>query len=167
MTLEEIVEIIRNRHFTNPPARPDQVEEARSRGIAEPLLDLFRLADGAYVGDGDDFRAPGEKRFRFRFRIPRLAELKSAADFGYGSEESPMRERLKSWWPFLDYGDGNFLGMTDAADGFRIVDLFHETVGEPGSHAVIAPTLEHLLSELLRYGEVYWLDDRCAGKDRI
>lgn len=46
-----------------------------------------------------------------------------------------------------------------ANSGSRIINVFHETVGEPGSHEIVANSMADLLERLLRRDGVYWFDD--------
>lgn len=157
MDLADIVSHIAAADFTYPPASAEDLTAARSRGIPDSLLDLFRLADGLYVIPGEDFLAPNGQGFRFK--IPRLREIETVAEAGFFPSRSSMARSLSGWWQFLDYGDGNWVGMTDSEDRGRIVDLFHETIGMPGYHAVIANSLEEFLELLLERQSVYWLGE--------
>lgn len=157
MDLPDIVSRIGAADFIYPPTSAEDLNAARVRGIPDSLLELFRLVDGLYVIPGDDFLAPNGQSFRFK--IPRLRQIESVAEAGYCPSHSPMVRRLERWWQFLDCGDGNWVGMTDSEDHCRIVDLFHETIGAPGSHAVIADSLERFLELLLEHQGMFWLGE--------
>ena len=126
MTIEELVSEIAASGFAHPPAPEPLIDRAKARGIPEAILDLYRCANGLYVVDGSFFPAPDGRRYRFM--VPKIEDIHSVAEYGFASDESPLVNRMKNWWQFFDCGDGNWVGMTDGDDGFRIVDLFHETI---------------------------------------
>lgn len=163
-TLQQTVDRLSGIGFINPQADPAAVVVAQQRGVPEPLLELYRIANGMFLVEGDDFRAPNGKRYRFM--IPPLENLQSVAQFGFADDDSPLFPRLENWWQFFDYGDSNWVGITDAEDGLRIVDLFPETVGEPGSHTVIADSIEEFLWQI-NSGKPYWLDAAFEGRGSI
>jgi hypothetical protein len=158
LTLADLVARIREDHFAFPPANKSNLDAACKRNIPEALLDFYRLCDGAFIGDGDDFG--DTKGRRYRLRIPPLAKLATTQSYGYIFDDSPFYETSAQWWQIVDYGDANWLAFdASSQSGSAIIDLFHETVGEPGTHEIVADSMTDLLDRLLRRDGVYWFDD--------
>ncbi|MEQ1830608.1 MAG: SMI1/KNR4 family protein, partial [Pirellula sp.] len=156
--LENVVARVRDGHFAFPPVNDSEVEAARNRSVPEALLDFYRLCDGALIGDGDDIGDPNGRRYRLM--IPRLADLNTTQSYGYIFDDSPLYEASAKWWQIVDYGDSNWLAFDASSNsGSAIIDVFHETVGEPGSHDIVANSMADLLERLLRRDGVYWFDD--------
>lgn len=157
-SLLEAVEELRRRHYANSPALTLEIEIARKRRVPEELLDFYSLCNGALLGEGHDFRAPDGRWFRLS--IPALLDLKCAKEFGYISSHEPLYEQSANWWQIADYGDGNWLALDATNEGKgRIIDLFHETVGETGFQMVVATSLIDLLKRLLSADGVFWFED--------
>jgi hypothetical protein len=156
--LTDAVARIRQEYYAWPPAIDSELDIARRRGVPEALLKFYSLCNGAFIAKGTDF--PGPDRRRYRFSIPPLRDLTCAQDEGYISESQPLFDSSADWWQLVDYGDGNWLAVdaTPAGNG-RIIDLFHETVGEVGEQAIVATSIVDLLTRLLDAMEVYWLDE--------
>lgn len=95
--------------------------------------------------------------------MPPLAELQTVAQEGYAPDDSSMLDQLREWWGFLDCGDGDWIALTGPAEGFRVVDVFHETAGQPGYHKIVSPDLLTFFNALLDRGEVFWLDEDFVG----
>ena len=157
-SLADLVKRIREKHFAYPPADRTEINSARVRGVPEDLLALYALCDGALIGDGDDFSDP--KGRRYRLRIPALADLTTTQSYGYIFEDSPLFNQSAKWWQMVDYGDANWLAVDGSSNvNGGVIDIFHETVGELGSHERVANSLPDLLDRLLRCDGVYWFDD--------
>jgi|GEM_PF-5070955 len=156
------LETIRRKHFARPPASLEDLQAAEARGVPEPLLHVYRQMNGAFLCSGEDFRAPNGQQFRFR--IPACTEIRMVWDNGYCCRKSPLESRLKQWPAFLDDCDGNWVALSEADDGHRVIDIFHETAGEPGSHKVISPDLATFLMLLLKSNQAFWLDSPSTGK---
>ena len=158
-SLQVSVERIRENHFAFPPATQDELDAARARGVPNELLAFYALCDGAFIGDGDDFADPNGRRFRLM--IPRLKHLITTQSYGYIFDDSPLFEQTSKWWQNVDYGDSNWLAFDGSSDfnAKKIIDVFHETVGEPGSHEIVADSMSDLLDRLLQRNDVYWFDD--------
>lgn len=159
LSLEIAVRSIRESHFAFPPATDNQLNSARTRGVPEELLAFYALCDGALIGAGNDFPSPIGRRFRLS--IPRLADLQTTQSCGYIHDRAPLYQESANWWQIVDYCDGNYLAFDASphANG-RIIDVFHETVGEPGWHTIVASSMSDLLARLLEHKGVYWFDDR-------
>lgn len=158
MTLNNIIGRIGEKYFVYPPAKSNDLNFAFSRGIPEELCSLYELCDGAFIGKGNDFTSPDG--LGYRLKIPRLAELQTTQSFGYISQDSPLYNQSKKWWQIVDYCDANWLAY-DACLGSngRILDLFHETVGEQESHDIVAYSLVDLLTRLCDHDGIYWFDE--------
>jgi hypothetical protein len=157
-TLENLVAQIREGHFALPPANESELDSARERNIPDALLDFYRFCDGAFIGHGDDFGDPSGRRYRLK--IPQLANLITTQSYGYIFDDSPLYEASAEWWQIVDYGDANWLAFDASSNpASAIIDVFHETVGEPASHEIVANSMADLLERLLRYDGVYWFDD--------
>ena len=141
--LNDYVTRLRATYYVAEPASTDTLSLAASKGIPEALIAFYRLCNGAYVGDGDDFRDPNGKEYRLR--IPPLDQLKSVQQQGYISDDSPFYDASSNWWQIVDYCDANWLAYDGADDHGRIIDIFHETAGQPGYHSVVAKSLADLL----------------------
>jgi hypothetical protein len=156
-----IVDRIRDAHFAFPPAATADVAAAHARGVPAELLEFYECCDGALISPGDHFKnflAPSGRRYRFR--IPRLSEIQTARAFGYIPEWSPLLERASQWWQIVNYGDADWLAYDATPNSHgSIIDLFHETVGDPGWHSIVAASLLDLLDRLCDSGGVYWLAD--------
>lgn len=153
------MERIRENHFAFPPANQNELDAARARSVPNELLAFYALCDGAFICDGDDFAAPNGSRYRLM--IPRLADLSTTQSNGYIFDDSPLYEQSAQWWQIVDYGDSNWLAFDGSSDSNsnKIIDIFHETVGEPDSHEIVADSMPDLLDRLLRRNDVYWFDD--------
>ena len=165
-TLEYLVARIRRTHFAFDPAQRYELDSAHRRGVPASLLDFYRLCDGAFICDGDDFADPIGRRYRLK--IPRLTDLKTTQSYGYIAKDSPLYQASVNWWQIVDYGDANWLAFdasTDSSSG--IIDIFHETVGKLYSHAIVANSMADLLDRLLQRGGVYWFDDDFKLRGRI
>jgi len=157
-SIEKSVQRIRNAYFAFAPATPGDLAAARVRSVPDALLEFYSLCDGAFIGNGSDFRDPNGRRYRLL--VPSLSELQTVQSFGYISVDSPLYEKSAQWWQIVDYGDVNWLAYDGTPDaGGRVIDIFHETVGEPGSHKIVASSLKDLLDRLVKRGGVYWFDD--------
>jgi len=158
LSLDELVQRIRDKQFGFPPAAHDEVCRAKRRGVPNGLLDFYVLCDGAYIGQGDDCSAPDGRRYRFE--IPRLCDIQTVQSYGFISVGAPLYAQSAQWWQIVDYGDGNWLAFDGApATNGRIIDIFHETVGDPVYHGIVAASLNDLLERLLTCEGVYWLAD--------
>lgn len=156
--LQDAVDRLREKYFAFPSADQNVIDDGRFRGVPEELLAFYALCDGAFIGDGDDFPDPSGRRYRLM--IPRLADLQTTQACGYISDESPLYDQSAGWWQIVDYGDGNWLAFDGSPDpNSRIIDIFHEPVGEPGWHDIVASSMPDLLDRLLERGGVYWFDD--------
>ena len=157
-TLDELVSRIRESHFAFPPASESAINSARSSNVPQDLLDFYIRCDGEPLCDGSDFSAPNGDRYRVK--IPRLIEFQTTQSHGYIFDDSPFYKQSANWWQIADYGDANWLAFDGNAETKgRIIDIFHETVGESGYHNVVALSLTDMLTRLLDRGDVYWLDD--------
>lgn len=157
-SIENSVQRIRNAYFAFAATAPGDLAAARVRGVPDALLEFYSLCDGAFIGNGSDFRDPNGRRYRLM--VPRLSELQTAQSFGYISVDSPLYEKSAQWWQIVDYGDSNWLAYDGTLDGGgRVIDIFHETVGDPDYHEIVASSLNDLLDRLLKQGDVYWFDD--------
>lgn len=157
-TVEDTVERIREVHFAFPPANENEIDSARKRSVPEELLNFFRLCDGAFIGNGDDFGDP--KGRRYRLMIPQLKDLGTVQSSGFIFDDSPLYEASAKWWQIVDYGDANWLAFDASSDSNScIIDVFHETVGERHSHEIVANSMAELLDRLLRHEGVYWFDE--------
>lgn len=164
--LENLVSRVRDEHFAFPPVSDREVEAARNRSIPEALLNFYRMCDGALIGDGDDFGAPNGRRYRLK--IPRLAELSTTQSSGFISDDSPLYEASAKWWQIVNYGDSNWLAFDASSNSIsRIIDVFHETVGEPGTHEIVANSMADLLDRLLRHDGTYWFIDDFRSQGSI
>lgn len=156
-TLVEAVKRIREVYFAFPPANKSDIDSARERGVPEELLDLFGLCNGAFIGNGDDFGDPNGRRYRLI--IPQLKDLRTVQSFGFIFDYSPLYEASAKWWQLLDYGDANWLAFAALSDSNScIVDVFHETVGELHSHAIVANSITELLDRLIQHKGIYWFE---------
>ena len=165
-SLSELVDCIRATYFAFDPASDADLKASADRGIPETLLALYRLADGAFLGDGDDFADPAGTRYRLM--IPRLADLQTTQQYGYVFDDAPYYGHTAKWWQIVDYGDANWLAMDATPNGNgRILDVFHETVGYDDEHDVVALNLTELLQRILDRGDVYWFDDDFQAHSRI
>ena len=154
--LEQAVERIRKKHFAFPAVESDKLAAARLCGVPKELLAFYGLCDGALIGNGDDFADPNGRRYRLK--IPRLSDLQTAQSQGYIFHSSPLFDVSGKWWQILDYGDANWLAFDASFDSHCIIDVFHETAGEPDTHAIVANSMVDLLDRLLRRDGVYWFD---------
>lgn len=155
-SLEHAVECIREKHYVFPAAEGDKLAAALLRGVPNELLAFYGLCDGAFIGNGDDFAAPNG--CRCRLKLPRLSDLQTVQSDGYISHKSSLYEASGKWWQILDYGDANWLAFDASSGSDHIIDVFHETVGELDSHAIVANSMVDLLDRLIRRNGVYWLD---------
>ena len=163
-SLSELVDRIRNTYFVFDPA--SETDLNADRGVPEMLLAFYRLADGALLGDGDDFADPAGSRYRLKF--PRLADLQTTQQYGYVFDDAPYYANTANWWQIIDYGDSNWLALDATPDGNgRILDVFHETVGYDDEHDVVALNLTELLQRVLDRHDVYWFDDGFQAHSRI
>ena len=165
-SLTHIVDRIRSTYYAFSPASDADVSAALDRGVPDALLDFYRLADGALLGDGDDFPAPtGE---RYRLLVPRIAEVETTQQYGFVDDDAPYYGHSENWWQFIDYGDSNWLAFDATPDGDgRILDVFHETVGYDDEHDVVALNLPELFLQILDRGDVFWFDDDFQAHSRI
>jgi len=155
--LDELVSRIRESHFAFPPASESAINSARLSNVPQELLEFYMKCDGALLCDGDDFAAPNGTRYRVK--IPRLVDLQTTQSHGYIFDASPFYALSANWWQIADYGDANWLAFDSTAETKgRIIDIFHETVGEPGYHNIVALSLTDMLTRLLDRGGVYWFD---------
>ena len=153
--IEHLVAKIRDEHFAFPGASSDDILLARSRGVPEEMLNFYSICDGAYLGAGDDFLAPDGRRFRVA--ISRLSVLQTTPEFGYIFQDSPLYAASMHWWQIVDYGDSNRLAFDAASNPpGRIIDVCHETVGEPGYQDIVASTLKEYLEQAL-VDAVFWM----------
>ena len=158
LTLSQLVDQIRTDHYACPVADAAVLDAARQRGVPANLVDLYALCDGAFIGEGDDF--PGPDGRQYRLCIPRLSDLQTVQSFGYVFDDSPLYAAAANWWQLVDYGDANWLAYDATADGGgRILDIFHETVGEPETHDIVALSVADLLQRLLDQSDAYWFAD--------
>ena len=156
--MKSLAQTIRSRHFAFPPAESAALRAGAERGVPSSLLEFYVLCDGALIADGEDFRAPDGRRFRLR--IPRLGDLKTVQEYGFIMDDSPLYDASAHWWQVLDYGDSNWLALDATQEGHgRILDIFHETAGVVGHHAVVAESLSEMLKLALAKPGVYWLAD--------
>ncbi|MFO0914786.1 MAG: hypothetical protein U0795_17640 [Pirellulales bacterium] len=148
---------IRAKHYVFPPPERHQLDNARARGVPDAVLEFYELCDGALIGAGSDFSDPNGRQYRLR--IPHLAEVQSTQSYGYIFDDSPLFTSSACWWQIVDYCDANWLAYdgTPASPG-RIMNVYHETVGELGSHEIVASSIPDLLERLLDRGGVYWFD---------
>lgn len=155
--LNEYVMRLRTDYYAAEPTDSETLSLAASRGVPESLLAFYRLCNGGYLGSGEDFRAPNGNEYRLR--IPPLSRLISVQQQEYISDDSPFYGASARWWQIVDYCDANWLAYDDAEGQGRIIDVFHETAGQPGYHSVVATSLPDLLDRLIRYDGVYWFRD--------
>ncbi len=161
----DAVALLAKSGFVAGPADDRALEAAQLRGVPACLLDFYRIANGLFAVEGDDFPCPDG--LRYRFQIVPVQCLKTVAEYGFAPQDSPLFNCLKRWWQFFDCGDSNWVGITDVDDGCRIVDLFHETVGDPGSHAVIAHSLPEFLEKFAALKEMYWLSEHNDNREYL
>jgi hypothetical protein len=156
MSIARIVETIRSQGFVLPAVSESLLHSARSRNVPPDVLEFYSMCDGVYIGEGDDFVAPNGRRYRFR--IPRLSDLQTVREYGFIPDDAPLFGASSMWWQILDYCDGNWLAVDATPEGNgRILDIFHETVGEAGSHNVVAASLVDMLERLATKRSTYWL----------
>lgn len=165
-SLAKIVQRIRGECFVFPPAAQEDLSVARVRGVPDALLNFYAVCDGAFIGEGDDFPDPNGQRYRLM--IPRLRELQTVQSYGYILPDSPLYEQSSKWWQIVDYGDANWLAYDGThGSGGRIIDIFHETVGEPDSHNIVANSLDEMLNRLVSRRGVYWFDEEFESPGAI
>ncbi|MCA8996496.1 MAG: hypothetical protein KDA80_05920 [Planctomycetaceae bacterium] len=71
-----------------------------------------------------------------------------------------MFEQSAHSWQILHCGDANWLAIDHSHTTYgRVIGLFHETVGDSDSHAIVASSFADALKRLLRHKTAYWLDD--------
>ena len=155
-SIQSLVNQIQREHFVFPPVGDSALNEANRRGIPNDLIEFYSFCDGALIGEGSDF--PDLNGQRYRLRIPSLSSLQSVQSYGYIDDSSPLYDASAQWWQFVDYGDANWLiyDATPNANG-RVIDGFHETVGQINSHLIVASSLPDLLQRLIANRGVYWL----------
>ena len=107
--LSQLVDRIRDAYHASDPASDTDLAAARDRGVPESLLDFYSLADGALLGNGDDFPDPFGNRYRFL--IPPLVELQTTQQYGYVFDDAPYYDNTARWWQILDYCDANWLAL--------------------------------------------------------
>jgi hypothetical protein len=165
-TLSNLVARIREDHFAFPPANETKLDAASKRKIPEALIDFYRLCDGAFIGSGNDFGDANGRRYRLK--IPQLSNLITTQSYGYIFNDSPLYEASAKWWQIVDYGDANWLAFDGSSkSSSAIIDLFHETVGQPGTHEIVADSMTDLLERLLRRDGVYWFDEDFKSLGRM
>ncbi len=160
--LASIANEIRHTQFCFPAATSHEIDGAIERGIPIRLTELYRFANGMFLGEGDEFTSPDGRNFRLR--IPRLDELQTVQSFGYVDDDAPLYKQTANWWQLVDYGDANWLAYdgNNDADG-RILDVFHEEAGYDECHAIIAESTPDLLERLMQFKGVACNWIRLAG----
>lgn len=151
-SIEDSVARIQQVWYAFPPAGDQQVSRAYQRGIPDELIEFYRLSDGALLGHGRDFTGPDGRSFRLK--IPPLESIETTRENGYVAVDSPLFERAGDWWQVVDYGDANWLAY-DGPSG-QVIDIWHETAGEPGNHSIVAASFGDLLRRLLEHGSPFW-----------
>jgi hypothetical protein len=72
-----------------------------------------------------------------------------------------------NWYKFCDVGEGNCVAFDADSiheDKCNIIDVFHETAGEPGYSEIIAKSFSEFLECALDAGDcLYWLRWRFKG----
>ncbi|MGE3406188.1 MAG: hypothetical protein AB7I37_05190 [Pirellulales bacterium] len=158
MNMQQQVAEVRARHFAYPPAEPGLLQAAQERGVPACLLEFHAICDGALIGPGDDFLSPAGQWFRFR--IPSLADLQTTQEYGFIQDDSPLYTASAAWWQMLDYGDSNWLAIDATSNGQgRILDVCHESAGDPGWQEIVARSFQELIDRLLAEPDTFWFGD--------
>ncbi|MFL5351658.1 SMI1/KNR4 family protein [Archangium sp.] len=157
MPLNELLEEISRRHFPNPPASPQQIEDFERRAgwrLDPDLRAFYSRFDGARLFKRDDEI----------YRILPLSEIVRArvAILGKDSDEYGPA----SWYAICDTGDSDYVAVdasTMENGRYPLLDCFHETFMEAGSNKRIAHSFSDFLERALRSGgRPYWLKNDWA-----
>ncbi|MEZ5977716.1 MAG: SMI1/KNR4 family protein [Planctomycetota bacterium] len=133
------------------------------------------------LGGKTDPAALAAARQRYRLPSGLVAFYEVVGDGGWAIEyESGVQplERLRppaflppgtklNWLDFYDVADGNCVGLdmdSVRGDSCTVIDVFHETAGEPGYSMVIALSFTEFLERMLAAGgRNYWLEESFNG----
>ena len=148
-TIDDLFDEIRRGGVSGPPVSEGEWSVATSALVLPSDLARFyrEVGDGAVLEFEDcEFRLAGIGDFRTPEFLPD----------GLGV----------SWIEICDVGDGNCVAIDmETVDDAQcnVIDVFHETAGQPGESNVIARSFSEFLDRLLSARGSYWLDPEFSG----
>jgi SMI1 / KNR4 family (SUKH-1) len=112
--------------------------------IPTVLQQLYIETNGALFGNyeigGGLINKDGEEWYYELLPTDRMCRI---TDDGYCDPKSKILNLIRNWVKIIDCGDGNCLAINLNENGYgEIIDIFHETVGDEGTHGVIARNFE-------------------------
>lgn len=152
--MDALLEEISQRHFPNPPASPQQIEEFERRAgwnLGDEIRSFYLHCDGAEL-----FRQPDSP-----YRILPLKEITRARTtiFAHDSDEYGAA----SWFVICYVQDGNYVGIDVSRQSngrYPVHDCFHELLpGDPQNKQIAHPFSDFLDRALHSGGRLYWLKD--------
>ena len=158
MTLDQIVDLLRQEHQCGEPCSEAQLEAARLNGLPEDLVSFYARANGA-IFHRSRLRSD-QSEISFEFIVPRVDENYSIAQIGFIDNSAPLYEPSNTWRMVCDLGDGDYLAMETVGEHRgRVIDCDHEQTGWPDSHIVFARTFTEALERLLMEEPFTWREE--------
>ena len=104
------------------------------------LKELYKVSNGMYFGDYEKGGGVIDKEDKgWYYSLIPIDKVTRISQDGYCDPRSEILDLVNNWYKIIDCGDGNCLAINLNDNGFgEIIDIFHETVGLPESHDVIA-----------------------------
>ena len=157
MDVARLVDEIQRNHLAMPPAQD------LGRWAAElppDLREFYALTNGAYLHRVDRHGGSCEREGAWwKWKVEPVENLRTVADDGFVSTRVEGYELTRRWLKLVDVQDGDCLAISIAPETRGLVlDCFHETVGEVGSHNIVALSFTEALELLLGTTEAFWLD---------
>lgn len=160
MTLDEIIEVLRQKHRCGEPCKDTQLEVARRDGLPEELIAFYARANGAtlYCSRPRPDPYTGEpSEIRFEFIVPPIDENDTIDQVGFIDSSAPLYEASKRWRVVCDLADGDLLSIETVGEHRgRVIECDHEQTGWPDSHIVFAQTFTEALERLLTEEPFSW-----------
>ena len=157
MDVAQLVGEIQRNHLAQPPVQD------LGRWTAElppDLREFYALTNGAYLHRVDQNAGWGEREGAWwKWKVEPIENLRTVADDGFAPTDARGFELIRTWLRLVDVQDGDCLAISIAPETRGLVlDCFHETVGQVGSHNIVALSFTEALELLLGSTEAFWLD---------
>lgn len=158
MTLDQIVELLRQEHQCGEPCSESALEAARHHRLPEDLILFYARANGATF-HRSRLRCDLSE-IRFEFIVPRIDENRSIDEIGFIDDSAPLFEASKTWRMVCDLADDDYLAIETVGEHRgRVIECDHEQTGWPDSHIVFAQTFTEALERLLTEEPFTWRDE--------
>src|SRR5437773_9920955 len=112
MTIPELVEQLKLSHLACPPASDAGLAHGRSLGLPDDLLEFYRLSNGAYLHEADEYGGNTQVDGRWwKWIILPIEELRDVAVAYQIPTTCPLFAKLRRWIAIVDVMDSNCLAI--------------------------------------------------------